>query len=103
MHETDVIDAEAEGEEIVVRYTNGPTASMSAVASFILGHLQSRDAEFSVIVRKRKPTEAINEKLVAALRAVEAWRNGPEGPEILFKEGAKMIAGVREAIKAAVE
>jgi len=52
MNETDEIDTEAADQEIVVRYTNGPTAGMSSVASYILGHLQTLDAEFHVVVRK---------------------------------------------------
>ena len=35
--------------------------------------------------------------LLAALRAVVDWREGPEGPEVLFKQGTKMIQDVRAA------
>ena len=41
--------------------------------------------------------------LVSALRAVLEWREGPEGPDMLFAAGAKMLIQVREALALAEE
>jgi hypothetical protein len=62
------------------------------------------------------PTEAVREQaastlrmykahdaLVAALREVVEWRDGPEGPDVLFGRGSKMMDSVRAALKAATQ
>lgn len=46
-----------------------------------------------------KALYAHNEKMRRALKAVITWRNGPEGPDTLFEEGAKMIEKVRAALE----
>jgi hypothetical protein len=37
-------------------------------------------------------------QMEAALAAVVAWRNGPEGPDMLFSDGAEMMHKVKAAL-----
>ena len=38
-----------------------------------------------------------------AARGVVAWRNGTEGPTVLFEQGAKAFGAIREALRQAGE
>jgi hypothetical protein len=46
-------------------------------------------------------TEQINKEMLEALEAFIEWRNGPEGPEVMFAKGAKLCKQVENAIASA--
>lgn len=56
------------------------------------------DRTVQEIATYREEIEARYAGVVEALEAVVRWRDGQEGPEILFTEGAKMMTTVRTAL-----
>ncbi len=55
------------------------------------------EAEVLRLIVKKRDAEIA--RLRAALEAVIEWREGPEGPDIFFNQGAKMIDKVRAALE----
>ncbi len=64
----------------------------------VIAQLHSEAKHFRTLLDSERTRREEGEK---ALRAVLEWRNGPEGPEIMFEHGTKMLRLVRKALTAA--
>jgi hypothetical protein len=56
------------------------------------------DATVRLLAEENKRLKEQRDALLAACKAALAWRNGPEGPDVMFEEGTAMMEQVRQAV-----
>lgn len=96
----EIKEADTQGDPVFDRaYFTQEVGWRDARIARINGELIAKDAEIARLKKELECSIADADNLSKAAQKVVEWRDGPEGPDMLFKQGAEMITSVRDALK----